>query len=140
MVVIGSGATAATLVPAIADECGSLTMLQRSPTFFRTGRNVNQLAQALRDLGIDEAWIHETVRRKRFMTSRPSSADAKTEPDAVRRDLIDNVRTYLGSDYDVGTHFTPTYRPWQQRVAFVPDGDLSKVIAAGKASVVTDRI
>lgn len=140
VVVIGSGATAATLVPAIADDCASLTLLQRSPTFFRTGRNVNQLAAALRDLGIDEAWVHETVRRKTLQDIAGFIRRCETEPDAVAGELIENVRTLLGPDYDVETHFTPTYRPWQQRVAFVPDGDLFKTIAAGKASVVTEAI
>ncbi len=140
VVVIGSGATAATLVPAIAEDCESLTLLQRSPTFFRTGRNVNQLAAALRDLGIDEAWIHETVRRKTLQDATSFARRCAAEPEGVKRELIDNLRTFLGHDYDVETHFTPTYRPWQQRIAFVPDGDLFKTIAAGKASVVTDEI
>ena len=64
VVVIGSGATAATLIPAIADACGHVTMLQRSPTYFRTGRNAIELAETLRQLQISEEWIHEIVRRK----------------------------------------------------------------------------
>ena len=62
------------------------------------------------------------------------------EPETVKKELLGGVRAYLGPDYDVETHFTPTYRPWRQRIAFVPDGDLFKGIRAGKASVVTDEI
>src|SRR4029077_3402290 len=62
------------------------------------------------------------------------------EPEAVKAELLAGVRAYLGPDYDVATHFTPKYRPWRQRIAFVPDGDIFKGIAAGKASVVTDEI
>jgi cation diffusion facilitator CzcD-associated flavoprotein CzcO len=140
VVVIGSGATAATLIPAIADECGHVTMLQRSPTFFRTGRNAIVLADELRELGIDEAWIHEIVRRKILHEQAVFAGRSFTEPEVVKRELLAGVRTYLGPDYDVATHFTPRYRPWRQRIAFIPDGDLFEAIRAGKASVVTDEI
>jgi cation diffusion facilitator CzcD-associated flavoprotein CzcO len=140
VVVVGSGATAATLVPAMAGACGSLTLLQRSPTFFRTGRNVNELAASLRAIGIDEEWIHATVRRKSLYDAAVFAGRAKSEPETVRRELIDNVQAFLGPDYDMATHFTPRYRPWRQRIAFVPEGDLFKAIASGKASVVTDEI
>src|SRR5580704_15486009 len=106
VVVIGSGATAATLIPAIADECAHVTMLQRSPTFFRVGRNAIELA----------------------------------ETEQVKKELIGQISAVLGPDYDVETHFTPQYRPWRQRIAFVPDADLFEGIKSGKASVVTDEI
>ena len=140
VVVIGSGATAATLVPAIAEACSSVTLLQRTPTYFRSGRNVNQLAAALRELGIDEAWIHETVRRKTLQDVAAFTRRCVDEPDLVRRELIEGVRAFLGPEYDVDTHFTPPYRPWQQRIAFVPDGDLFKAISSGRASVITGEI
>jgi cation diffusion facilitator CzcD-associated flavoprotein CzcO len=140
VVVIGSGATAATLIPAIAGDCGHLTMLQRSPTFFRTGRNAIPLADELRELGIDETWIHEIVRRKILHEQAVFTGRSFTEPEAVKQELLAGVRAHLGPDYDLETHFTPRYRPWRQRIAFVPDGDFLEAIRAGKASVVTDEI
>jgi cation diffusion facilitator CzcD-associated flavoprotein CzcO len=140
VVVIGSGATAATLIPAIAGECEQVTMLQRSPTYYRTGRNAIEIADELRELQIDEAWIHEIVRKKILHEQAVFTSRSFTEPEDVKRELLVGVRAYLGPDYDVETHFTPRYRPWRQRIAFIPDGDLLEAIGAGKASVVTDEI
>jgi len=140
VVVIGSGATAATLVPAIAGETEHVTMLQRSPTYFIPGRNVNELADQLRELKIDEAWIHEITRRKILHDQAAITALSFSQPDDLKAVLLAAVREYLGPDYDIEKHFTPKYRPWQQRVAFVPDGDVFQGIASGKASVVTDEI
>jgi cation diffusion facilitator CzcD-associated flavoprotein CzcO len=140
VVVIGSGATAATLIPAIANECAHVTMLQRSPTWFRTGRNAIALADELRELQIDEAWIHEIVRKKILHDQSIFTRRSFSEPEAVKQELLSAVRAYLGPDYDVATHFTPSYRPWRQRIAFIPDGDLFAGISTGKASVVTDEI
>jgi cation diffusion facilitator CzcD-associated flavoprotein CzcO len=140
VVVIGSGATAATLIPAIAADCAHVTMLQRSPTFFRTGRNAIEIADELRTLGIDETWIHEIVRRKILYEQDVFTRRSFTEPEAVKQELLEQVCAYLGPDYDVATHFTPRYRPWRQRIAFIPDGDLFQAVRAGKASVVTDEI
>jgi cation diffusion facilitator CzcD-associated flavoprotein CzcO len=140
VVVIGSGATAATLIPAIAAECGHVTMLQRSPTWFRTGRNAIVLADELRELDIDETWIHEIVRKKILHDQAVFTRRSFSEPDIVKQELLAAVGAYLGPDYDVAQHFTPSYRPWRQRIAFIPDGDLFVGIRAGKASVVTDEI
>jgi len=140
VVVIGSGATAATLVPAIADDCGHVTMLQRSPTYFRTGRNAIALAEELRELGIAEEWIHEIVRRKILHDQDVFTRRSFSEPEVVKQELLSAVRAHLGAEYDVAAHFTPSYRPWRQRIAFVPDADLFKGISSGKASVVTDEI
>jgi cation diffusion facilitator CzcD-associated flavoprotein CzcO len=140
VVVIGSGATAATLIPAIAADCDHVTMLQRSPTYYMAARNVNDLAETLRELQIDEAWIHEIVRRKILHDQAAFTRRTFEDPDTVKQELIAGVRAHLGPDYDVATHFTPTYRPWRQRLAFVPDGDLFQGIRSGKASVVTDEI
>jgi cation diffusion facilitator CzcD-associated flavoprotein CzcO len=140
VVVIGSGATAATLLPAIANDCAHVTMLQRSPTYFLTGRNAIALAEELRVLGIQEEWIHEIVRRKILYEQNVFTRRAFTEPEKVKQELLGAVRAELGPDYDIATHFTPSYRPWRQRIAFVPDADLFKGIASGKASVVTDEI
>ena len=142
VVVIGSGATAATLVPAIADDCAHVTLLQRSPTYFIAGRNANRAGRHAARAGAstrpgstrssaarsvhDQDSLHPPhLRRARARSSRscwpasaPTSARTTTSPRTSR----------------------PTYRPWRQRIAFVPDGDLFQAIAAGKASVVTDQI
>ncbi len=140
VVVIGSGATAATLIPAIAEKCGHVTMLQRSPTYFRTGRNAIELAETLRQLQISEEWIHEIVRRKILFDQDTFTRRSFTEPEVVKDELLGGIRAVLGPDYDIETHFTPSYRPWRQRIAFVPDADLFQAIKSGKASVVTDEI
>jgi cation diffusion facilitator CzcD-associated flavoprotein CzcO len=140
VLVIGSGATAATIVPAMAEACRHVTMLQRSPTWYRTARNAIPIADELRELGVDEDWIHEIVRRKILYETAKFTRRTFTEPAKVSEELLGAVRGLLGPDYDVGTHFTPHYRPWRQRLAFVPDGDLFHAIAQGKASVVTDEI
>ncbi len=137
---IGSGATAATLIPAIAGECGHVTMLQRSPTYFIPAHNANEVADMLRELEIDETWIHEIVRRKILHEQAVFTRRSLEESETVRQELLDGVRAHLGPDYDIATHFTPKYRPWRQRIAFVPEGDLFEGIKAGKASVVTDEI
>lgn len=140
VVVIGSGATAATLVPNIAGDCAHVTVLQRSPTYFVPGRNENELANVLRQLEIDETWIHEIVRRKVLFDQNEFTRRSVEEPEVVKAELLEGVKAFLGPDFDIKTHFTPRYRPWRQRIAFVPDGDLFQGIASGKASVVTDEI
>jgi cation diffusion facilitator CzcD-associated flavoprotein CzcO len=140
VIVIGSGATAATLIPAIADDCAHVTMLQRSPTFFRAGRNAIELADTLRELQVDESWIHEITRRKILYDQAAFTRKTFEQPEVAKKELLSVVEAYLGPDYDIATHFTPRYRPWRQRIAFIPDGDLFKSIKSGKASVVTDEI
>ena len=140
VVVIGSGATAATLIPNIADKCAHVTMLQRSPTFFRLGRNAIEIAEELRRLEVDEEWIHEIVRRKITYEQDAFTRRCIAEPEQVKKELIGQISAVLGPDYDVATHFTPRYRPWRQRIAFVPDADFFHTIRDGKASVVTDEI
>ncbi len=140
IVVIGSGATAATLIPNLADDAEHVTMLQRSPTYFATGRNHNELANELRQLEIDETWIHEIVRRKILFDQAEVVRACVAAPELVKAELADGIREYLGPDAELSPDFTPSYRPWRQRIAFVPDGDLFKSIADGSASVVTDQI
>lgn len=140
VVVIGSGATAATLVPAIAGETRHVTLLQRSPTYFITGFNQNELADMLRELDVPEAWIHEIVRRKLLHDQGVLTQLALDEPELVRQELLNAIRELLPEGFDIETHFSPRYRPWQQRIAFVPEGDLFQGIASGAASVVTDQI
>lgn len=140
VVVIGSGSTMSTMVPAIADDCKHVTVLQRSPTFFFPNKNRNAMAEELRKLGIDEAWIHEIVRRQIIYNQTGFTKRAAEEPDVVREELLEAVRELLPEGYDVETHFTPKYRPWQQRIAVAPDGDFFASIRDGKTSMVTDEI
>jgi cation diffusion facilitator CzcD-associated flavoprotein CzcO len=139
VVIIGSGATAATLLPNIADDCGHVTLLQRSPTYFIPGRNANELADILRELKIDETWIHEIVRRKLLHDQDLFTRRAFEEAETVKQELLAGVSAFVGPDV-TAKHFTPTYRPWRQRIAFVPDGDIFQAVNRGKASVVTDEI
>ncbi|MEP0709552.1 MAG: NAD(P)/FAD-dependent oxidoreductase [Parvibaculum sp.] len=139
VIVIGSGATAATLVPAIAGDCEHVTLLQRSPTYFIPGRNENELADRLRQLQIDESWIHEITRKEILHNQDEFTRRSFEEPEEVRKELLDAVKLFLPEDF-VEKHFTPKYRPWRQRIAFVPDGDIFQGIASGKASVETDEI
>jgi cation diffusion facilitator CzcD-associated flavoprotein CzcO len=140
VVVIGSGATAATLIPAIAPDCEHVTMLQRSPTFFFVRPNSNEVADMLRELDIPEEWIHEIVRRKILHDQEEISRLSFEEPEFLRQFLIDTIRPLLPEGFDVDRHFNPTYRPWQQRIAVLPDGDLFEAVRKGDASVVTDQI
>ena len=140
IVVIGSGATAATLIPALAPDCAHVTMLQRSPTWFRTGRNAIPIADELRQLQVDESWIHEIVRRRILFDQHRFTRMTFVAPDKVKEELLTAAREYLGPEYDLEKHFVPRYRPWRQRIAFIPDGDLFRSIRDGKASVVTDEI
>lgn len=140
VVVIGSGATTATIVPAMAPDCEHITVLQRSPTYFVPGRNENEVADMLRLLEIDEEWIHEITRKAVLYNQAELTRRSFEEPEVVKQELIDGVKELLPEGYDVDKHFTPKYRPWRQRVAFVPDGDLFAGIKAGKASMVTDEI
>ena len=139
VVIIGSGATAATLLPNIADDCAHVTLLQRSPTYFIPGRNAIDIADQLRLLKVDETWIHEIVRRQQLYNGDLFTRRAFEEPEAVKAELLAGVSSLVGPEI-TAKHFTPSYRPWRQRIAFVPDGDLFRSVAEGKASVVTDEI
>ena len=140
VIIIGSGATAATLAPAMAPDCEHVTVLQRSPTYFIPGRNANDMADQLRELEVPEEWIHEIVRRQILKQGDLFTREAFEHPEAVTEMLLGGVRTILNDDECVARHFTPRYKPWRQRIAFVPDGDLFQGIKAGKASMVTDEI
>lgn len=139
VIVIGSGATAATIIPAMADDCEHITMVQRSPTYFWTGENRNELADRLRAIDVPEDWVHEIVRRDLLKMGREIQDLSAAEPELVKQELLNVVRGLLGDEV-VDKHFTPTYRPWQQRLAYVPDGDLFNAINAGKVDARTDHI
>ena len=140
VVCIGSGATAATLVPAIAGECEHVTLLQRSPTYFFPAENRNEFADELRRIGVSDDLVHDLARKKALFDQDETCQRCLTEPEVVKAELLEAAREYLGPDFDIDKHFTPKYRPWQQRLAFIPDGDLFQGIASGAASVVTDEI
>lgn len=140
VVVIGSGATAATLIPSLADDVAHVTMLQRSPTFFATEPWEHPLEAQLRPLQLPDAWFHEIMRRAFIAKTDEVVRLSFAHPEELRAFLIGETRARLPEGFDVDKHFNPRYRPWQQRIANVPDGDLFDAIRAGKASVVTDTI
>jgi len=142
VVVIGSGATAVTLVPAMLEgdaAAGHVVMLQRSPTYMASRPAIDKFANRLRKV-LPSRLAYALVRWKHVLLQRLVFARARSKPEGVKKYLLDQVREELGADYDIATHFTPRYNPWEQRLCLVPDSDLFKVIREGKASVVTDHI
>ena len=140
VVVIGSGATAATLIPALAPDAAHVTMLQRTPTFFLSRPKRHPLEEPLRELNIPDEWVHEILRRAHIAQSTKVAHMGAEDPEALRKRLLDDIRARLPEGFEVEKHFNPGYRPWQQRIAVVPDGDMFDAISSGKASVVTDGI
>jgi cation diffusion facilitator CzcD-associated flavoprotein CzcO len=139
VVVIGSGATAMTLVPAMADEADHVVMLQRSPTYVVARPDVDKVAGLLRKI-LPEKVAYGLTRWKNTTMQQFVYKRSRTEPDKIKKLLLKGVQDALGEDYDVATHFTPSYNPWDQRLCLVPNGDLFEAIKNGRASVVTDRI
>jgi monooxygenase len=139
VVVIGSGATAMTLVPAMAETAAHVTMLQRSPTYVVSAPDTDAFANRLRKL-LPEKVAYDLTRRKNVAFQQFVYKRTRTSPDKVKAKLLGMVRKELGPDYDVDKHFTPSYNPWDQRLCLVPNSDLFKAITSGKASVVTDHI
>ena len=137
--VIGSGATAITLVPALAKTAAHVTMIQRSPTWIASLPAVDRIAVWLRRL-LPEALAYRLVRAKNVLVQRWIYRQTRVHPERVRAHLLREVRKQLGPGYDVEKHFTPRYDPWDQRLCLVPDADLFVAIREGRASVVTDRI
>ncbi|NIA54281.1 NAD(P)/FAD-dependent oxidoreductase [Massilia sp. TW-1] len=139
VVVVGSGATAVTLVPAMAQDAAHVTMLQRSPSYVVSRPSEYGFARRLR------RWLparaaYALTRWRVIVESMLLYRVARTKPDVAKRKIIEMARRQLGPGCDVDTHFTPDYKPWDQRVCIVPDGDLFRAIRAGRASVATDRI
>ncbi len=139
VVVIGSGATAVTLVPAMAPTAGHVTMLQRSPTYVVSRPAVDAMSDWLRKR-LPAMTAYQLVRWRNVLLQMFFYRQARAKPDAAKKQLLDLVRTHMGPDYDVATHFTPRYKVWDQRVCLVPDSDLFEAIKSGKAEVVTDTI
>ena len=140
VVVIGSGATAATLVPVIAAECGHVTMLQRSPTYFFQSPNADELADELRALDTPPEWTHEIVRRKAVAQMQGVTQLQADFPDATKEAMVAMVAAQLPDGYDVGTHFTPRHAPHEQRICRILDGDLFAAVSNGSVEMVTDEI
>ncbi|MFG2888148.1 flavin-containing monooxygenase [Streptomyces sp. NPDC048248] len=139
VVVIGSGATAVTLLPAMADTAAHVTMLQRTPSYILPVPKKDAIANALkRFLGPERGYA--LTRRKNIAQQRFIWAFCQRYPKAARRIIRWANAKQLPDGYPVDEHFNPPYDPWDQRLCAVPDGDLFKTIRAGKASVVTDRI
>jgi monooxygenase len=139
VVVIGSGATAVTLVPAMAADAAHVTMLQRSPTYILSLPGEDVIANKLRRL-LGARRTYAITRWKNVLVSTLIYQLSKRRPRTVRKLIRNLTIKQLPTGYDVDTHFNPSYNPWDQRLCLVPDGDLFKAIRHGQASVVTDRI
>ena len=137
--VIGSGATAITIVPSMAEKAEHVTMVQRSPTYVVSRSAQDKIANALRK-SLPEKWAYAITRFKNVQFQRFFYNRTRTKPEGVKEFILKQVREQLPADYDVETHFTPSYNPWDQRLCLVPDGDLFESIKSGRASVVTDQI
>jgi monooxygenase len=139
VVIIGSGATAATILPAIADTAASVTMLQRSPSFVLSMPGRDPVASLLTKL-LPERPAYKAVRWKNARLGTVIYGFCRRYPARARAILQQGAARQLPEGYDIGTHFTPAYEPWDQRMCLVPDGDFFAAITSGKADVVTDHI
>lgn len=139
VVVIGSGATAVTIVPAMADTGAHVTMLQRSPTYMGARPSEDGFANRLRKL-LPEMLSYRLIRWRNVLMQLFFFTLARKSPDKVKERMIEMVKAELPEGYDIKTHFTPRYNPWDQRVCLVPDADFFKAIKDNRAAVVTDHI
>lgn len=139
VVVIGSGATAVTLVPEMAKTAAHVTMLQRSPTYVVARPAEDALANKLREK-LPAKLAYHMIRWRNVLWGMYFFQLCRRKPERAKQLILGGVRHALGRDYDIATHFTPRYNPWQQRLCLVPDGDLFKSIKDGRASVVTNTI
>ena len=138
VVIIGSGATAVTLVPALAIKAAHVTMLQRSPSYILALPGLDTIARTLGKF-LPKRWVYRVTRARYIRVQRFIYKAAKRWPHQVKKLLLWAVKKQLGGTSDM-RHFTPRYEPWDERLCIVPDGDLFKSIRSGKASVVTDEI
>ncbi len=138
IVVIGSGATAVTLVPNLA-KTAHVTMLQRSPTYYVSRPEKDAMANVLRKF-LPASWAYAIPRWRNIILQRFFFNRARQKPEQVKEFLIKGVKDLLPDGYDVATHFTPKYNPWDQRLCLVPDADMFDAIKEGRAEVVTDHI
>ncbi|MGA8652143.1 MAG: NAD(P)/FAD-dependent oxidoreductase [Xanthobacteraceae bacterium] len=139
VVVIGSGATAVTIIPVIAEKAAHVTMLQRSPTYIVSRPAEDKLAKALRRR-LPTRIAYAIARWYYVLFGLYFYNLSRRKPRAVKKWIVSQARAQLGADYDVLTHFTPRYNPWDQRLCLAPDADFFRAIKSGKADVVTDKI
>jgi len=139
VVVIGSGATAVTLVPSMAEKAAQVTMLQRSPTYIASLPAEDPVANGLRRV-LPDRIVYPLVRWKNVAIQSLFYQLSRRRPKAVKRFIRQGVERALPAGYDVDKHFRPKYDPWDQRMCLVPNGDLFKAIREGRAEVVTDTI
>jgi cation diffusion facilitator CzcD-associated flavoprotein CzcO len=139
VVVIGSGATAVTLVPAMADEAEHVTMLQRSPSYVISLPGQDPIADVLRKL-LPAKVAYPIVRWKNVLLATTFFQLSRRRPKLIKKLILKGVEVNLGRDYPIDPHFTPRYKPWDQRVCLVPDADLFRAIKKGGASMETDTI
>ncbi|MGK2929258.1 MAG: flavin-containing monooxygenase, partial [Acidimicrobiales bacterium] len=139
VVVIGSGATAVTLIPSMAQDAEHVTMLQRSPTYIVALPAKNPVVNLIRKV-LPIRWSAPIVKWLNALMSQGSFQLSRRRPELVKRVIRREAKRQLPEGYDVDTHFKPSYDPWDQRLCLVPDGDLFDAISAGDASVVTDHI
>ncbi len=139
VVVIGSGATAVTIIPAMADQVEHITMLQRSPTYFISAPDKDMIGNFFKKI-FSQKTAYFLTRWKNILMGNYFYKQCVKNPEKVKEMLINGVRAHLGEDYDIDTHFTPKYKPWDERLCFVPNADMFEAMKSGKASVVTDHI
>jgi monooxygenase len=139
VVVIGSGATAVTLVPAMAEDAAHVTMLQRSPTYIVSVPGEDPIAEALRKV-LPVRAVYPIVRWKNVLLQSLSYRLSRNRPGLMKKLIRKGVINALPAGYDVDTHFSPRYNPWDQRLCLVPDSDLFEALSDGSADIVTDRI
>jgi monooxygenase len=139
VVVIGSGATAVTLVPELARDAAHTIMLQRSPTYIASVPEEDSTAAWLQRF-LPGSWVYRITRWKRVLFQIYVYSLSRRRPALVRKFLLDQVREALGKDYDIKTHFTPSYNPWDQRLCAVPEGDMFTAIRERRAEVVTEQV
>ncbi|MBD2783096.1 NAD(P)/FAD-dependent oxidoreductase [Xenorhabdus sp. DI] len=138
VVVIGSGATAVTLLPAMANETEHITMLQRSPSYILSLPGRDKIAEWLKGI-IPQRWIYTLSRNRNILFFSALYKISRYFPNLLKSFLLRLVRRKVGADFDM-KHFTPKYMPWDERLCFVPDNNFFKVLREGKASIVTDQI
>ena len=139
VVVIGSGATAITLVPAIAEKAKHVVMLQRSPSYVVSRPSEDAINRFLRKF-LPIKFTYFLIRWKNILWQSYTFFLARKFPERIKKGILDLLKDELGSDFDINKHFTPSYKPWDQRMCLVPDSDLFSAIKNNKASVVTDKV
>lgn len=138
VVVIGSGATAITLLPSMVKKAAGVTMLQRSPSYIMAVPNTDKISVFLNRF-LPKKWVFNLIRKRNILMQRGMYLACRKWPERMRKVLLSHVRKQVGPEFDM-SHFTPTYNPWEQRLCAAPDGDFFKTLRSGKANIVTDHI